>query len=70
MLQAKGETGLKLVVIDGQGGGFGSAFIIEPLRAKGYTGDILAVGTNALATSAVLKAGASTGATGPKMPPR
>ena len=54
---------MKLVVIDGPGGGFGKA-IIEALRAKGYTGDILAVGTNALATSAMLKAGASTGATG------
>ena len=30
----KGETKLKLVVIDGQGGGFGRA-IIEALRAKG-----------------------------------
>lgn len=54
---------MKLVVIDGQGGGFGKA-IIEALRAKGYAGDILAVGTNALATSAMLKAGASAGATG------
>lgn len=59
----KGETKLKLVVIDGQGGGFGRA-IIEALRAKGYTGEVLAVGTNALATSAMLKAGASAGATG------
>ena len=42
----KGETKLKLVVIDGQGGGFGRA-IIEALRAKGYTGEVLAVGTNA-----------------------
>ena len=57
----KGETKLKLVVIDGQGGGFGRA-IIEALRAKGYTGEVLAVGTNALATSAMLKAGASAGA--------
>ena len=59
----KGETKLKLVVIDGQGGGFGRA-IIEALRAKGYPGEVLAVGTNALATSAMLKAGASAGATG------
>ena len=59
----KGEPKLKLVVIDGQGGGFGRA-IIEALRAKGYTGEVLAVGTNALATSAMLKAGASAGATG------
>lgn len=54
---------MKLVVIDGQGGGFGKA-IIGALRAKGYSGEILAVGTNALATSAMLKAGASAGATG------
>ena len=37
----KGETKLKLVVIDGQGGGFGRA-IIEALRAKGYTGEVAA----------------------------
>ena len=54
---------MKLVVIDGQGGGFGKA-IIEALRAKGYSGEIVAVGTNALATSAMLKAGANAGATG------
>ena len=54
---------MKVLIIDGQGGGFGRA-IIEALRAKGYTGEVLAVGTNALATSAMLKAGASAAATG------
>ena len=53
----------KIVVIDGQGGGFGRA-LIEKLRAGGYTGELVAVGTNAMATSAMLKAGASAGATG------
>ena len=53
----------KLVVIDGQGGGFGRA-LIEKLRAGGYSGEILAVGANSAATAAMLKAGASAGATG------
>ena len=53
----------KIVVIDGQGGGFGRA-LIEKLRAGGYAGEILAVGTNAAATAAMLKAGASAGVTG------
>lgn len=52
-----------IVVIDGQGGGFGRA-LIEALRAGGVKEEIIAVGTNALATSAMLKAGASAGATG------
>lgn len=54
---------MKIVVIDGQGGGFGRA-LIEKLRAGGCTGEILAVGTNAVATGAMIKAGASAGATG------
>ena len=54
---------MDLVVIDGQGGGFGRA-LIEALRAQGVTQQIVAVGTNALATSAMLKAGADAGATG------
>ena len=53
----------KIVVMDGQGGGFGRA-LIEKLRAAGYAGEILAVGTNAAATAAMLKVGASAGATG------
>ena len=46
-----------LVVIDGQGGGFGRA-LIEKLRQQPLPEvEIRAVGTNALATSAMLKAG-------------
>lgn len=54
---------MNLVVIDGQGGGYGRA-LIAALRAAGYDGEITAVGTNSAATAAMLKAGASAGATG------
>lgn len=54
---------MQIVVIDGQGGGFGRA-LIEALRADGVRERIVAVGMNALATAAMLKAGADAGATG------
>ena len=55
---------MKVMVVDGQGGGVGRA-LAAALRARlpeGHT--ITAIGTNALATSAMLKAGAHEGATG------
>ena len=52
-----------IVVIDGQGGGLGRQYI-EKLRRLGHTHFILAVGTNAQATAAMLKAGADAAATG------
>lgn len=52
-----------IVVIDGKGGGVGSA-LIGRLKAEGAAAQILALGTNALATSAMLRAGADDGATG------
>ncbi len=55
---------MRIAVIDGQGGGMGKV-IIEKLRKEFADQlDILALGTNALATSAMLKAGANEGATG------
>ena len=54
---------MEIVVIDGQGGGFGRA-LIEALLAAGEKRRIVAVGMNALATGAMLKAGADAGATG------
>lgn len=52
-----------VVIIDGQGGGVGRA-LTEAVR-KTYPGvHVRAVGTNALATAAMLKAGAAEGATG------
>lgn len=51
----------KVVVVDGQGGGVGR-MLVEKLKARQVR--VIAVGTNALATSAMLKAGADAGATG------
>lgn len=54
----------RIAVIDGQGGGVGKA-LVEKLRpAFGRDAHILALGTNSLATSLMLKAGADAGATG------
>ncbi|MFZ5631816.1 MAG: DUF3842 family protein [Bacillota bacterium] len=55
---------MRIAVIDGQGGGIGK-HIVEKLRRE-FPEDveILALGTNALATSVMLKAGANEGATG------
>ena len=54
---------MNIVVIDGQGGRIGKA-IIEQIRACSINCEITAIGTNSLATSAMLKAGADNGATG------
>lgn len=55
---------MRVAVIDGQGGGMGRV-IIERLKKEFHeTIEILALGTNALATAAMLKAGANEGATG------
>ena len=54
---------MKLVVIDGQSGRMGQ-LLIDRISAAGLPCEILAVGTNALATAAMLKAGADAGATG------
>ena len=53
----------QVVVIDGQSGRMGQLFI-ERAKAAGVPCRLLAVGTNAIATSAMLKAGADAGATG------
>lgn len=52
------------MIMDGQGGGIGSA-IIRGIREKMDEDlDILALGTNSIATSRMMKAGANRGATG------
>ncbi len=55
---------MRVAVIDGQGGGIGKA-IVEKLR-KNFEDhiELIALGTNSLATSLMLKAGADQGATG------
>lgn len=55
---------MKIMVVDGQGGGIG-ATLIKGLREKmGNELEILALGTNSIATSRMMKAGANKGATG------
>ena len=54
---------MNILVIDGMGGGIGKA-IIEKLKAELNNAQVIAVGTNSIATSAMLKAGADFGATG------
>ena len=54
---------MKLVVIDGQSGRTG-ALLVDRVRAAGLPLELLAVGTNANATAAMMKAGAQRGATG------
>lgn len=52
----------KIVIIDGQGGRIG-AMLTSRLKAENC-GEIFALGTNSIATSAMMKAGADHGATG------
>ncbi|NLD33844.1 MAG: DUF3842 family protein [Clostridiales bacterium] len=54
---------MKILVIDGQGGGLGRA-ITAALRQALPDLALIALGTNAIATTAMLKAGAQQGATG------
>ena len=54
---------MNLLVIDAQGGGLGKQ-IITKIKADYPEVNILAVGTNTIATSAMLKAGADEAATG------
>jgi len=57
------DTSIKILVIDGMGGGIGRG-IIEHIKSENIDAVITAVGTNSLATAAMLKAGANYGATG------
>ncbi len=54
----------KICVIDGQGGGIGSAVIKKLKERLGETVQIIALGTNAIATAQMLKVGANNGASG------
>ncbi|MCL1855624.1 MAG: DUF3842 family protein [Clostridia bacterium] len=54
---------MKLLVIDGQGGGMGRS-LVQMLKTVLPGQSIVAVGTNAAATAAMLRAGADVSATG------
>jgi hypothetical protein len=53
-----------IVVIDGQGGGIGGLMIKRLREAFGEEIELIGLGTNAMATGAMLKAGANKGASG------
>ena len=53
-----------IAVIDGQGGGIGAVIIKRLRETFGEEFEIIGLGTNAMATGAMLKAGANRGASG------
>lgn len=55
---------MKIMIMDGQGGGIGAALIKGLRETLGNDLEILALGTNSIATSRMMKAGANRGATG------
>jgi len=55
---------IKITVIDGQGGGIGSVLVKKMREEFGDSAEITALGTNAVATTAMMKAGADKGASG------
>jgi hypothetical protein len=66
MAQEQPETASlkKIAVIDGQGGGIGSTIIKKIREHCDETLEIIALGTNAIATAQMLKARANRGASG------
>ncbi len=54
----------KIIVMDGQGGGIGSAVIKKLKETFGESVEIIALGANAIATSQMLRARANRGASG------
>ena len=54
---------MKIVVIDGQGGRLGR-LLVEKIKSRLPQAQVYALGTNTVATAAMLKAGADFGATG------
>ena len=54
----------RICVIDGQGGGIGATVIKKLKERYGETVEIIALGTNAIATAQMLKARANRGASG------
>jgi hypothetical protein len=54
----------RICVIDGQGGGIGASIIKHIIEIYGESVEITAVGTNAIAASQMMKAGANRGASG------
>ncbi len=58
------STMKRICVIDGQGGGIGATLIKYLKQAYGESVELIGLGTNAIATAQMLKAGANRGASG------
>ena len=54
---------MKVLIIDGQGGGLGRQ-LVTAIKERAGQAEVLAVGTNSTATGAMLRAGADQAATG------
>ncbi len=54
---------MKVIVIDGQGGKMGRA-LVEQILKQNIPCELIAIGTNSMATEAMLKGGATAAATG------
>ena len=54
----------RILIIDGQGGGIGATLIKYMKDKLGESAELIALGTNAIATAQMLKAGANKGACG------
>lgn len=54
----------RICIIDGQGGGIGATLIKYLKEVYGESVELVALGTNAIATAQMLKAGANRGASG------
>jgi len=54
---------VKIIIIDGQGGKLGT-MLVKQIKQSMPDLNLLAIGTNSIATAAMLKAGAEQGATG------
>lgn len=55
---------IRIAVIDGQGGGIGTTIIKRIKEVYGERAEVWALGTNAIATAQMMRAGANKGATG------
>jgi len=63
-METQNRTTTRICIIDGQGGGIGATLIKYLKAAYGEAIELIAIGTNAIATAQMLKAGANKGASG------
>lgn len=60
----EGWVAMIIAVIDGMGGGLGAQVVTQLTAQLGEKAEVIALGTNALATNNMVRAGAARGATG------